>query len=84
MKRPHTKADRTSRWGVKLGMDVCGTDTPSLGLLTFVLLTAKREINCWQTIRTDGFLSLTCHPACTANCHGIIYLCYQHPGLSKN
>ena len=50
---------------------------------TFGLM-REREINCWQTIRTDGFFSLTCHPACTANCHGIIYLCYQHPGLSKN
>lgn len=47
MKRPHTKADRTSRRGVKLGMDVCGTDTPSPGLPTFVLLIAKREINFW-------------------------------------
>lgn len=47
-------------------------------------LMREREINCWQIIRTDGLSFVTCQPACTANCHGIIYLCYQHPELSKN
>ena len=60
----------------------CINHTPTIAA-TFGLM-REREINCWQTIRTDGFFSLTCHSACTANCHGIIYLCYQHPGLSKN
>lgn len=60
----------------------CINHTPTIAA-TFGLM-REREINCWQTIRTDGFFSLTCHPACTANCHGIIYLRYQHPGLSKN
>lgn len=75
----HFPSQEGSVWGALLG---CINHTPSIAATCSLM--REREINCWQTIRTDGLFSLTCQPACTANCHGIIYLCYRHPRLSKN
>ena len=74
----HFPSQEGSVQGALLG---CINHTPTIAA-TFGLM-REREINCWQTIRTDGLFSLTCQPACTVNGHGIIYFCYQHPGLSK-
>lgn len=75
----HFPSQEGSVQGALLG---CINHAPTIAA-TFGLM-RERERNCWQTIRTDGLFSLTCQPACTVNGHGIIYLCYQHPGLSKN